>query len=239
MMKTIASTLIALVALSACTPTKPDESKLKFLSAGAAQALVRSTAKTNGIAVEGSFGAVGAMKDRVIAGEQSDIVILRRDQIDDLVAKNLVLRDTVTDLGVVPTSIAVRASDPKPAVTDAATLRSALLAADAIYIPDPTKATAGIHFVKVLEKLGIKDQVSPRIRPFSDGATAMHAMAEATGHPIGCTQATEIRATPGVSLVADLPKGYDLVTTYSGAVSANASDRGAASKFLSGLSSRL
>ena len=240
MIRTIATSLVALTALSACAPLKPDTpASLRFLSAGAAQALVRSTAGAAGIAVEGRFGAVGAMQDRVVAGEQSDLVILRRDQIDFLSSKNLVLKDTVTDLGVVPTSIGVRASDPAPNVTDEASLRDALLAADAIYIPDPAKATAGIHFAKVLDKLGIHEKVASRIRAYPDGATAMHAMAEAKGHPIGCTQATEIRATPGVKVVAPLPKGFELVTTYSGAVSANASDRAAAQRFLSSLASRL
>ncbi|HEY2629428.1 MAG TPA: substrate-binding domain-containing protein [Usitatibacter sp.] len=240
MNRALATALIALAALSASAQSKIEPPvKLKFLSAGAAQALVRSTAKAAGIAVEGSFGAVGAMQERVIAGEQSDLVILRRDQIDQLVAKSLVVRESVVDLGVVPTSIGVRASDPSPPVTDEASLRSALLAADAIYVPDPAKATAGIHFIKVLDKLGIREQVASRIRPFPDGATAMHAMAEASGHPIGCTQATEIRATPGVKLVAPLPQGFDLVTVYSGAVSANAADPAVASRFLSSLASRL
>jgi molybdate transport system substrate-binding protein len=238
MTMTIRSVAAALAAFATISATAA-EPTLKFLSAGAAQALVRSTAKSAGITVEGSFGAVGAMKERVQSGEQSDIVILRRDQIDDLAARKLVVPGTVTDLGNVPTSIGVRAADPAPVVTDEASLRTALLAADAIYIPDPAKATAGIHFMKVLDKLGIREQVAARIKPFPDGATAMHAMVGASGHPIGCTQATEIRATPGMRVIADLPKGFDLVTVYSGAVSSNASDRAAASKFVGSLAGRL
>ena len=78
-----------------------------------------------------------------------------------------------------------------------------------------------------------------RIRNFPNGATSMRAMAEASGHPIGCTQATEIRATPGVRLVAALPKGYDLVTVYSGAVDAEAGDGDAAAAFLARLAGAL
>ena len=51
-------------------------------------------------------------------------------------------------------AIAVRAGDPAPPVGDAAELRAALLAADAIYFPDPKLATAGIHFAKVLDGWG-------------------------------------------------------------------------------------
>ncbi len=240
MNRSLAAGLLVLAALTASAQSRIETPmKLRFLSAGAAQALVRSTAQTAGITVEGTFGAVGAMQEKVIAGEQSDLVILRRDQIDLLAAKGLVLRDSIMDLGVVPTSIGVRASDPAPSITDEASLRAALLAADAIYFPDPAKATAGVHFTKVLEKLGISQQVAARLHTYPDGATSMKAMAEAGGHPIGCTQATEIRATPGVKVVAPLPQGFDLATVYSGAVSANASDRAAASRFLSSIASRL
>ncbi|HTS84756.1 MAG TPA: substrate-binding domain-containing protein [Usitatibacter sp.] len=213
--------------------------KLRFVSAGAAQALVAASAKSAGIAVEGSFGAVGAMLEKFLAGEPCDIVVLTRRQIDELAARGLVLKDSVADLGAVPTSIAVRAADSAPPVCDEATLRDALLAADAIYFPDPAKATAGIHFNQVLERLGIHAKVASRIRTFPNGATAMRAMADAAGHPIGCTQATEIRATVGVKLVAPLPAGFDLVTVYTGAVSAVASEPAVAARFLSGLASRL
>ena len=209
--------------------------KLRFVSAGAAQAGVATSAKSAGIDVEGSFGAVGAMLERFLAGDPCDIVILTRRQIDELAAKHLVRAQTVKDLGAVPTSIAVRSSDPVPSVGDEASLRAALLAADAIYFPDPAKATAGIHFNQVLEKLGIHERVASRIRTFPNGATAMRAMAGASGHPIGCTQATEIAATPGVKLVAPLPKGFDLVTVYSGAVSATAAEPDFAARFLDGL----
>ncbi len=47
----------------------------------------------------------------------------------------------------------------------------------------------------------------------------MRALAASTARrPIGCTQETEIRATPGVTLVAALPPGCELVTIYTAAV---------------------
>jgi molybdate transport system substrate-binding protein len=118
-------------------------------------------------------------------------------------------------------------------------LRAALLAADEIYFPDPAKATAGIHFAGVLDRLGIRREVESRIRNFPNGAASMRAMGQSQGHPIGCTQATEIRATPGVRLVAPLPKGFELETTYSAAVSARAHDPGAARAFVMALAAAL
>ncbi len=205
---------------------------LRFVSAGAAQGLVASVARAAGIAVEGSFGAVGAQLEKFRAGEPCDVVILTAKQIAELASRDEVDAATVADLGAVPTSIAVRAADATPAVADGDALRAALLAADAIYFPDPAKATAGIHFAKVLEQLGIHEQVRERLRTFPNGSTAMRNLAQASGAPIGCTQSTEILATPGVKLVAPLPKGYDLETVYTAAVSARAAHREAAAAFV-------
>jgi molybdate transport system substrate-binding protein len=205
---------------------------LRFVSAGAAHGLVGSIAREQGTAVEGSFGAVGAMLEKLRAGEPCDVVILTHAQIAGLTAEGVVVPGTGADLGAVATSIAVRAGDEPPPVEDGAALRAALLAADAIYFPDPAKATAGIHFAKVLEGLGIHTQVRERIRNFPNGATSMREMAASTGNPIGCTQATEILATPGVKLVAPLPRGFELETVYTAAVNARAARREEAQAFV-------
>jgi molybdate transport system substrate-binding protein len=205
---------------------------LDFLSAGAAQSLVREAARAAGIEVAGSFGAVGAMLERYRAGEASDVVILTHAQVAELTAKREVLPRSAADLGSVATSVAVRAGDPVPDVATEEGLRGALLAADAIYFPDPAKSTAGIHFAKVLQRLAIAAQVAARVRTFPNGATAMRELAQAPGHPIGCTQSTEILATAGARLVAPLPKGYDLETVYTAAVNARARDAGGAAQFV-------
>ena len=196
--------------------------KLEFVSAGAAHGLVSTVANERGIEVSGSFGAVGAQLERFRGGAPCDLLILTHAQVTELAAGGAVLAETCADLGAVATSIAVRADSTEPPVGNPDALRAALLAADALYFPDPAKATAGIHFAKVVEQLGIRAQVESRFMTFPNGATAMAAMAKAGGNPIGCTQATEILATPGIRLVAPLPKGCDLETVYTVAVNAKA-----------------
>jgi molybdate transport system substrate-binding protein len=60
----------------------------------------------------------------------------------------------------------------------------------------------------------------------------MRTLADAGGRPIGCTQATEILATPGVRLAGPLPHGFELDTLYTAAVHAHAADRKAATAFV-------
>lgn len=197
--------------------------QLKLLSGGAAQGLVTALAPRfkaeTGCDIDGSFGAVGAMRDRLLGGAPADLLILTSALISELTGQGHVAAGSASDIGTVLTAVAVRGTDPAPAVGDAQGLRAALLAADAIYFPDPTLATAGIHFAKVLDRLGIAADVAPRLQTFPNGATAMRALAAATGkRPIGCTQVTEILNTPGVQLVAPLPKEFELATVYTAGV---------------------
>jgi molybdate transport system substrate-binding protein len=204
-------------------------SALKILSGGAAQGLVASLKPAfkaaTGLELEGEFGAVGAMADKLRSGTPADIVVLTAAMIADLAGENLVAGGSVADIGLVETAIAVRAGDPPVSAPDAAALREAFLAADAIFVPDTRASTAGIHVAKILTQLGIADQVAARLKIFPNGATAMRNLAASTAaRPIGCTQSTEIINTSGVTLSGSLPQGCELSTVYTAAVAIQAAD---------------
>ena len=174
--------------------------QLRILSGGAAQGLVHALSaqfKTQtGCEIEGTFGAVGAMRDKLLGGAPADIMILTSALIADLARSKHIVGGLIRDIGTVPTAVAVRSGDQTPRIGDAGALRDALRAADGIYFPDPNLATAGIHFAKVIEKLGLTAEVALRLRTFPNGATAMRELAAAKDkRPIGCTQVTEILNT--------------------------------------------
>jgi molybdate transport system substrate-binding protein len=210
---------------------------VRVLSGGAAQGLVEALlpafeART-GWRIDGAFGAVGAMTARLLAGEPADVMILSRALIDGLAREGHVVAASAKDIGAVQTAIAVRRGDPRPAVASAAELRAALLGADAIHLPDPEQATAGIHFAKVMKELGIWNEVANRLKPAPNGATAMRALAASQDRrPLGCTQATEIIATPGIVLVALLPPGCDLATVYTAAIATKNAASGEAAELI-------
>ena len=202
---------------------------LNILSGGAAQGLVASLAtnfrQMTGFGIAGEFGAVGAMAEKLRNGAPADIVILTEKIIADLAGESLVAGDSISDVGLVETALAVRAGDPRVTVTDASTLRAAFLAADAIFVPDTKASTAGIHVARVLQQLGIAGDVAARLKIYPNGATAMrHLAASDAVRPIGCTQSTEIISTPGVALSGSLPPGCELATMYTAAVTARAAN---------------
>ena len=201
--------------------------KLNILSGGAANGLVGSLASKfkalTGLDIEGEFGAVGAMADKFRAGTPTDIVVLTVEKIAELARENLVTSASIADIGMVETALAVRADDSLVTANDAAALREVFLAADAIFVPDIKVSTAGIHVAKVLQHLGIAEDVAARLQVFPNGATAMrHLAASEASRPLGCTQSTEIINTPGVILSGSLPPGCELSTIYTAAVATRA-----------------
>ncbi len=200
---------------------------LHVLSGGAAQGLVKSVAGAfqaeTTLEIAGTFGAVGAMREKLVTGEQADLVILTQALVAELERSGQIAVGTATPIGLVRTGVAVRSGGTAPAIGDAGGLRAALQAADGIYFPDPLLATAGIHFAKVMKTLGIDTDANPRLLTFPNGATAMKALAASPlSNPIGCTQVTEILNTPGVDLVGMLPREFELATIYTAGITTQA-----------------
>jgi molybdate transport system substrate-binding protein len=200
---------------------------LNILSGGAAHGLVASLAPRfkaeTGFDITGDYGAVGAMADKLRRGQPTDLVILTAALVAKLAGEKLIVPASIRDVGLVETALAVRAGDPKVSVGDASDLRAALLAADAIFVPDTRASTAGVHVASVLQQLGIADAVATRLRVAPNGATAMRQLAHSDAkRPIGCTQSTEIITTEGVELSGALPRGCDLATMYTAGVTVHA-----------------
>lgn len=197
--------------------------QLHLLSGGAAQGLVgklqENFSAAHHCSIAGTFGAVGMMKDSLLAGTPCDVIILTDALVAQLTASGHLVPGSARAVGTVKTGVAVKTGDKAPAVNSPADLKAALQAARGIYFPDPVKATAGIHVMRVLKELGLDVELAAKLRPFPNGATAMKAMSQSpeTGL-LGCTQITEILYTEGVDLVAPLPKAFELATVYTAAV---------------------
>jgi molybdate transport system substrate-binding protein len=137
---------------------------LNILSGGAAQGLVGSLAAKfkalTGLDIEGEFGAVGAMADKLRQGAPTDIVILTAALVAKLADEKLVVPTSIMDVGLVETALAVRSADPL--VGDRRALRAAF--------PPPTRSSYRIPGIngpesvaKVLEQLGISGEVAARL----------------------------------------------------------------------------
>jgi molybdate transport system substrate-binding protein len=193
------------------------------LCAGATRGVVTALAPAfldeTGVAIRATFGAVGALREALDAGARCDVIVLTAAMIGELAREGRVAPASVAPVGRVRTGVAVPAGVPFPAIADEAALRTTLLGASAIHVPDLARSTAGIHIAAVLRRLGIAEAVAPRVRESPNGATAMRTLADAgDARAVGCTQVTEILYTSGVALVGTLPAALELSTEYVAAV---------------------
>lgn len=215
---------------------------LSVLSAGAAKYLVQQMLgpfeAEYGVRVDATFGAVGAMRQALLAGAPCDVMITSESMHARLADEGKLPEDGHADIGQVPTAIAVRSDDPPPDVSTVPMLSECLGAADAVYCPDIERATAGIHLASVLNRLGIYEEIRPRLQVFPNGAAAMAELARSTAvHPIGCTQMTEIIYTPGTDVAGELPPPFGLATTYRAVCATEAAERELAMQFIDALTS--
>jgi len=211
---------------------------IKILSGGAANGLVRRLEarfyRETGLSTDGDYGAVGGMVERIRGGEAVDLMILTKANIDDLTASGHVLAESARHIGRVATGISVNQGQPIPSIADSASLHRTLSAASALYVPDTRQSTAGRHILSVLGALGLAQTMQGRLREFKNGLTAMQQMAlDDVPGALGCTQITEIVATPGVVYAGDLPGEHGLSTTYTAAVSSAATRPAEATIFIS------
>lgn len=199
---------------------------LHVLSGGAARGLIARLREDfrqhTGRTIEARFGAVGVMRDRLLAGEACDVLILTQALIEELVVAGRVLPDSARALGLVRTGVAVKTGEPVPCLETPGALKDALLAARAIYFADPAKTRAGTHLMQVFQRLGLMPELAPKLRFFNNGSAALQTLsdadvAEARGVLV-CTHMTEILATPGVLCAGVLPKSFELATIYTAAI---------------------
>ena len=211
---------------------------MNILSAGAAKGLLQVVATREGIDFKGGFGAVGAMRQRLDSGAPCDVIVLTEKMIAELAGSGVIDTNSVIALGKVRTGVALPSAAMPVRVDTAAALKNLLANATRIYFPDPERATAGIHFMKVLNTLGLSESHRARFATFPNGATAMRAMADAGNvSAVGVTQCSEILYTEGVQLIGALPGEFELATVYSAAITTNAANRDAADRLLSALTS--
>ncbi|HET9670475.1 MAG TPA: substrate-binding domain-containing protein [Casimicrobiaceae bacterium] len=215
---------------------------LRVLSAGAAKELVRAMAgdfeARSGARVDATFDAAGAIGSAFEARPDTDLLILPDAMLEALASAGRVDGASIAALGEVATAVAIRDGDAAPRIDDADALRHALVAASALYCPDIERSTAGRHFLRVLQSLAIAEEAKPKLHAYANGATAMAALArEGPRGALGCTQATEILYTRGVTLVAPLPPPFALSTRYALAVPRRAPSPDVARAFAAQLTS--
>ena len=191
--------------------------------------------RSTGHVVKATFGSGGGTRQRVTSGEVFDVPIVQ-PPLPEVLASGNVIAGTETPLATVAVAVAVRKGAAKPDISTPEAVRQMLLAAKTISYPDGARgAAAGVSFDETLRKLGIFEQMQPRIVRAQGGAGAMALLAKGEVE-IGLTFLSEIH-DPGVEVVGPLPREISTPTALVGFVSTRARAPEAAQALLGYLSS--
>src|SRR5438128_3625724 len=228
-MKT-ALTIIALAATA--IPVLSGAAEIKGLSTIALQSvaeeLLPQFEKASGHKVSIAFGLGVAMVKRIQEGEAADFLLAPRSAIDGLLKGGKLASGCDVTLVRSSVGVAVRKGAPKPDISTPDALKRTLLAARAISYSNPAYGGAsGVHFAKVLERLGIADEMKSKTRFPPEGGFTAHLLA-AGEVDLAVQQIGELISTPGVELLGPLPGELQSVTTFAAAIPLSASQPDAA-----------
>jgi molybdate transport system substrate-binding protein len=207
---------------------------LKVLSAFGMQSVLEDLGpqfeRATGHKLAISFATGGGTVKRVQDGEAADAVITLRQGIDTLVKDGKAPAGSVAALARAGIFVAVRRGAPRPDVSSPDALKRTLLAARSISYVDPASGGAsGIHFAKVLDRLGIASEMqSKTVFPDPKTPAAVGAVVAKGAAEIGVHIIQELMPVAGIEIVGPLPGDLQDTIVFSVAIMTGTKDAAAA-----------
>ncbi len=170
-----------------------------------------------------TFTTLGVVVKRVQDGESADVVIIPQQGIDGFVKAGKAAAGSVAVVALSGIGVVVRQGALKPDISSAEALRSTLLAAKSIAYTDPARGgTTGVHFAKVLERLGIASEIKPKtVFPKTAGGGAVGALVASGEAEIGVQQIPELIPVAGIEIVGPLPGDLQNTLVFAAAIMAD------------------
>ncbi len=183
----------------------------------AMEEIVPAFERATGHKVQMRFDTVGALRDRVIAGETPDLVVLSTAAITQMAEKGKASSASLS-LGRTGVGLAVPHGQPIADISTPEKLADFLKAASSIGYADPARgATAGTQFRKTIEALSLAEPLAPKLKVYPFGVEVIAALGKGE-LGVGVSQATEIVSAKSVSFVGFLPDPHQVWTEYRAAL---------------------
>lgn len=171
--------------------------------------------KATGNKVTLIFDTAGATEQRFRADPAAALLITTSLLIGKAETSGALKDGATTLLGSTVAGVAVTPGSAKPDISTPEKLKAALLAAKRIAVSDPSRgATVGTHFMKVIDALGVKDQVMRKITFAPDGLATMRLVVQGAVD-LGVSQSSEIMQASRDSMAGPFPREFALVTEFS------------------------
>jgi molybdate transport system substrate-binding protein len=195
--------------------------------------LVPEFERASGHKVNITYAGGSGLSNEIRKGTRADVFIGPEEFSGPLIAEGKLLAGSRTAFARSGTGLAVRSGVPKPDISSPEKLKSALLAAGAVSY---STGASGMHFVKVLERLGIADAIAAkRVAPAPGelvGAVVARGAAD-----IGVQQISELLPVSGIQILGPLPAELQQTIVYGATAFPQSTQREAAQAFVNFLKS--
>jgi molybdate transport system substrate-binding protein len=152
--------------------------------------------------------------------------------IDGLQRDHALLEGSRADLVRALVGVGIGPNARTPDLSSVESFKNALLAARTVSYVDPKAGgTSGTYFESLLMRLGIAEQMKPKIVYRTQGAGVADAVAKGEAE-LGVTFIAELSPNKGVKVVGPLPDAIQLPTVYTAAIPAASANRDAARAFV-------
>lgn len=190
--------------------------------------LVPPFERASGHKVTVSYDPSGGLAQRLRKGEFADMILVASTELDKLISEKKV-RDR-TDVSRTGIGLAVKRGAPHPDVSTPDALKKALLAAKSIGQSSiDSGGITALHVQRVLSMLGIREQVSPRLKFAKGGPNGRVSVLVATGEAeIGLQQVSELMSNPDVEVIGLLPDKLQQITINAAGIATVAKEPDAA-----------
>src|SRR5580704_5166684 len=186
--------------------------------------------KATGNKIVATLGTSAQIKSKVESGEAFDAALLAKGALEELTKAGKFAASPQAAIAKAGIGVAIRKGAPKPDLSSVEAFKQTMLNAKSIGFVDNTPTGAALK--AIFAKLGIADQVNPKLKPL----TIQAADAAANGDvEIAMTQISEILPVAGAELVGPLPADIQVNTVFAAGVSTaakNADGAAALIKFL-------
>ncbi len=195
--------------------------------------LVPEFEHASGHKVNITYAGGSDLSKRIFNGTQGDLFIGPEEFSDPLIKDGKLLAGSRTAFARSSTGLAVRAGVPKPDISSPGKLKSVLLAAGSVSY---SAGASGMHFVKVIEQLGIAEAIAAK-RVVPRAGELVGAVVARGAADIAVQQISELLPVPGIAILDPLPAELQQTIVYGATAFPQSAQRDVAQAFVNFLRS--
>jgi len=183
-----------------------------------------------GLSFTATYKSTNMILNLVAEGATTDVTIITREAIDQLVRDGILIDGSAVDLAQSGVGLAVRAGAPKPDISTVAALQRTLLETKSIAFT--RLGASGVHFAQVIERLGIADEVRRKAQIGDAYIGEVVARGEAE---MAVQQISELMPVAGIDIVGPLPDEVQKISVFAAGICRAARNPEGAAKLIAHL----